>query len=61
LYNSLYDIELTDWAKYGLKLPSVIRVHKIASLEKDMIDIKLGEVDEHIKVRTGNIIKALLK
>jgi mRNA interferase MazF len=42
-YNSEYDIELKDWSRSGLKLPSVIRVHKIASIEKDMIDIRLPE------------------
>ena len=25
-----------DWKNSGLKLPSVIRIHKIATLEKDM-------------------------
>lgn len=51
VYNSLYDIELKDWVKYDLKLPSVLRIHKIASLEKDLIEIKLGEIDDNIKVR----------
>ena len=30
-YNTEYDIELADWSKSGLKLPSVIRVHKLAN------------------------------
>lgn len=45
LYNTPYDVELKGWDKYGLKLPSVIRVHKLASLEKAMIDFKFGAVD----------------
>jgi mRNA interferase MazF len=38
LYSSQYDIFLDDWAKYGLKLPSVVRVHKMATLDASMID-----------------------
>jgi mRNA interferase MazF len=49
LYNSSYDVELKNWSLCGLKLPSVIRVHKIASLEKNLIDIKLGEIDNTVK------------
>jgi mRNA interferase MazF len=30
IYKTKYDIYLDDWLKFGLKLPSVIRVHKIA-------------------------------
>jgi mRNA interferase MazF len=44
LYNTAYDIELKEWDTYGLKLPSIIRVHKLASLEKAMIDFKFGEI-----------------
>ena len=38
IYKSKYDIYLDDWLKYGLKIPSVVRVHKIATLEKNMVD-----------------------
>lgn len=58
LYHTLYDIELQDWHQNGLKLPSVIRIHKIASLEKEMIDIKLGEVDSSV---IAEVISALTK
>jgi len=60
LYNTEYDIALKNWDQYGLKLPSVIRVHKIASIEKDMIDVKLGDVSNSIKFEVGNIIKRIL-
>ncbi|MGF7079152.1 type II toxin-antitoxin system PemK/MazF family toxin [Mucilaginibacter sp. UYCu711] len=48
LYNTPYDIELKEWDKYGLKLPSVIRIHKLASLEKAMVDFKFGEIDSDL-------------
>ena len=46
IYKSIYDIYLDDWLKFGLKLPSVIRVHKMATLEKDMIETTMGQIDE---------------
>jgi len=60
LYYSSYDIELKNWSQSGLQLPSVIRVHKIASLEKSMIDRKLGEVDNNIKAQVVSVIQTLL-
>ncbi len=60
LYYTSYDIELKNWSQNGLQLPSVIRVHKIASLEKNMIDRKLGEVDNNAKIQLINIIQTLL-
>lgn len=60
LYDSSHDIELKDWRQNGLQLPSVIRVHKMASLEKNMIDRKLGEVDNNVKTQVINIIQAFL-
>jgi hypothetical protein len=33
----------------GLKLPSVIRVHKIAALEKELAEILTREIDKSIK------------
>ena len=46
IHKSKYDIYLDDWLKFGLKLPSVIRVHKMATLEKDMIETTMGQIDE---------------
>jgi mRNA interferase MazF len=60
LYDSPYDIELKNWSQNGLQLPSVIRVHKMASLEKNMIDRTLGEVDNNVKAQVINIIQTLL-
>jgi len=48
IYNSAYDIYLNDWSKFGLKLPSVVRVHKMATLEKDMIVTIMGQIDENM-------------
>jgi mRNA interferase MazF len=46
IYESKYDIYLNDWLKFGLKLPSVVRIHKMATLETDMIETTLGQMDD---------------
>ena len=48
IYNSPYDIFLDNWSNFGLMAPSVIRVHKMANLEKDMIDAIMGKIDETV-------------
>ena len=60
LYSSPYDVSLKTWQQSGLQLPSVIRVHKIASLEKNMIDKKLGDVDANAKAQVISAIQKLL-
>jgi mRNA interferase MazF len=39
-----FDVPLTGWEEAGLKLPSTVRLHKIATLEKNLIERKLGEL-----------------
>ena len=38
---SKYDVDIIDWQQAGLKIPSIARLHKIATLEKKLIDRKL--------------------
>ena len=59
LYKSKNDIYIDEWEKSGLKLPSVIRVHKIATLEKDMIGVIMGQLDSKTKGKVLNIISKL--
>ena len=59
LYNSRYDIYIDNWEKSGLKLPSIIRVHKIATLEKNMVELIMGKIDESLKADIRNIISNL--
>ena len=48
IYRSKYDIFLDDWLKCGLKLPSVVRIHKMATLETNMIENIMGQIDNAI-------------
>ena len=39
---TIFDVELADWQQAGLLLPSVVRVHKVATLEKNLVERRLG-------------------
>lgn len=59
IYNTQYDVYIDNWEKSGLKLSSVIRVHKLATLEKSMIDTLMGQVDNSIKEKVRKIIQRI--
>jgi mRNA interferase MazF len=50
---------IDNWEKSGLKLPSVIRVHKLATLEKEMVELLMGKIDNAIKKKVTTIISKL--
>ena len=37
-----FDIEIEQWRQAGLLLPSIVRVHKLATLEKGIVGRRLG-------------------
>jgi mRNA interferase MazF len=37
-----FDVEILEWQKAGLLVPSVARIHKLATLEKSLVERKLG-------------------
>lgn len=59
IYNTNKDVYIENWEKSGLRLPSVIRIHKIATLEKNMVDIVMGKIDESMKAKVRSIISNL--
>ena len=61
IYNSKYDIYLNDWLKFGLKLPSVVRIHKMATLEVDMIETIMGQIDDTILIEIKEIYKSIIE
>lgn len=59
IYKTKKDVYIENWVKSGLKLPSVIRVHKLATLEKNMVEIVMGEIDDSLKIQVKSIISNL--
>lgn len=39
-----FDVELMEWREAGLLLPSVVRLHKLATLEKNLVERRLGSL-----------------
>jgi mRNA interferase MazF len=37
-----YDVKFIEWKQTGLLLPSVIRLHKLAALQKTLAERRLG-------------------
>jgi len=61
IYNSQFDVEITNLLKSGLKLPSVIRVHKIATLEKNLIEFKMGQIESELKEKVRQVLKSIVE
>jgi mRNA interferase MazF len=42
IVRTVFDVELVEWQQAGLLLPSMVRVHKVATLEKRLVERRLG-------------------
>jgi len=51
---TVLDVELIEWQQAGLLLPSVVRVHKVATLEKRLVERRFGTLtpNDWSQVRT---------
>jgi len=45
-YRSNVDVVLDNWKSYDLKLPSTIRLHKLATWDIEMVDKVLAKIDK---------------
>jgi mRNA interferase MazF len=59
IYDTQQDVYIDEWKKMGLKLPSVIRVSKIATLEKGMVETVLGSINQPMKEKVKAIVANL--
>jgi mRNA interferase MazF len=44
--NSEFDLALNDWRQAGLLAPSTVRLHKLATLERNLVTRTLGRLTE---------------
>ena len=61
LYHSEFDFKIEDWKNCGLRLSSVIRLHKIASLDIYSVDQKIGDINDEIQKEIKDIFPDLLR
>ena len=59
IYNTQNDVYIDNWGKAGLKLQSVIRVHKLATLEKNMVEFIMGKIEPKLKNEVKKIFSNL--
>lgn len=57
IYQTPYDVPITDWQGAGLLAPSVVRLHKLATLEKALIRRRLG----HLQSTDHQQVSALMR
>jgi mRNA interferase MazF len=55
----IFDVELAEWEKAGLRLPSFVRVNKVATLEKRLIESKLGKLTNNDRAKVQSKIQQL--
>ena len=60
IYRSEFDIEVPDWGECGLLLPSVIRTHKIATLDASLVQRVMGETSSSIQSEVGLRLGSLI-
>ena len=54
-----FDVEIADWHAAGLRLPSIVRLHKLATLEKTIVGRKLGRLSASDWARVQQAIRQL--
>ena len=54
-----FDLEIKDWQGAGLLLPSIVRIHKVATLGKNMVERKLGKLREEDWRQVREMIRKL--
>ena len=40
-----HDVRIEHWQNAGLLLPSIVRIHKLATLERSLVHVVLGRLD----------------
>ncbi len=55
------DVMLSDWKGAGLKLPSVVRVEKLATIAKSCVARKLGALPANERVRVRETLAIVFK
>jgi mRNA interferase MazF len=52
-----FDVSLTDWQSAGLLAPSVARLHKLATLERKLVDRKLGQMSAKDRAQVASVLR----
>lgn len=58
-YRTKFDFEINHWQECGLKLPSIVRLHKIATLNKTLVERKIGSLNKELEKKLQANFKML--
>ncbi len=56
-YQTPNDVDIADWQGAGLLAPSVVRLHKLATLEKSLIRRRLGALRRADRLRVSIVVR----
>ncbi|MCX6153742.1 MAG: type II toxin-antitoxin system PemK/MazF family toxin [Candidatus Kapabacteria bacterium] len=59
IYETNFDVNIIKWQESNLLVPSVIRYHKIATLDKNLVLKKLGSLLSNDNVNFKHTIKSI--
>jgi mRNA interferase MazF len=59
-YHSSFDVQLTEWKSAGLLAPSVLRLHKLATINKSLIQRRLGSLADADRNHAEAALKELV-
>jgi mRNA interferase MazF len=51
-----FDIELRDWKAAGLVALSTLRLHKLATISKSLVQRRLGQISDTDRSRVGTLL-----
>ncbi|MGH7172169.1 MAG: type II toxin-antitoxin system PemK/MazF family toxin [Gemmataceae bacterium] len=54
-----YEVPLMDWRQAGLNAPSAVRLHKLAALEKIMVDRVLGRLEPRDRQKVSAVLQQM--
>jgi mRNA interferase MazF len=60
-YQTPHDVPVTDWQKAGLLAPSVVRLHKLATIEKALVQRRLGAVQPADRQAIASVLRQFFK
>lgn len=55
-YDTHFDIALTDWQSAGLLAASIVRVHKVATLERTLVERHMGQISTADRSRIAEVL-----
>ena len=57
--HTLFDVRITEWQDAGLLAPSVVRLHKLATIQKSLVKRHLGSLSEKDRTSVASVLAQL--